>query len=480
MNEKYTFSWERFPALFILASLIAGALLSKGIFFPLLLACTHKKKHFIAASLCLSLFTGTLFHLAKKSSPESSEVVALLHPSSLKKKRGRLSLTASVPYLINKEGKEFERLKVYLPLSSKNTPDLNYEYIVTGPLKKSPYGYFLRPKTWKKGNYAPSLIQTRFSLHERAKKTIKKRVQDSDVQNYFIALVTGNIPSDFLRAKFMECGLIHILAISGFHFSWIIFLLSVPISLVCSRKTSLLCLLLFAWIYFLFAGSSTSISRAWIATTIYLLSILFSRVSLPLNALGLAGICSILIDPYSIFQISFALSFLATFAVLTLYPLAKVATHYFYPKEEGHLPLWRRSIFSFNQFCILSFFITLFIQAAILPISLFFFPFIPLFGLYYNLFFPISMMPTLILLILSFLTEALMPATYLWRAAEAITKPFLEMVLYGKGPLFLLLKSPPLSPHILALSTLFILFLCLKSDAYSHEKYLLKQDGVHD
>ena len=381
--------------------------------------------------------------------------------------------------LINEAGEEFENVKLFLSLPKRERPNFHFSYVVSGSLKKSSYGYFLHSKSWKKLHFSPSLVEARFALHERAKKLLRARIQDSDVQNYFIALVTGNIPCDFLRARFIDAGLIHILAISGFHFSWIIFLLSIPISLLFQRKNALICLLLFALLYFLFAGGSTAISRAFIATSVYLLSILFSRVTLPLNSLGLAGICSILIDPYSLFEISFALSFLATFAILTLYPLAKRASSFVYPKEEGSLPVWRRAIFLTNQFCILSSFVSLLIWISILPVSFFFFPFVPLFGLFYNLFFPITMMPTLILLIFAFFFEIFGPATWLWKAAEVVSLPFLEMVLYGKGHLFLLLKSPACSPHLLSLSAVFLFFVCLKSDALSHEEYLLVQDEVY-
>ena len=91
-------------------------------------------------------------------------------------------------------------------------------------------------KNGQKGKLSPRSLKNENTYIKELRGKIKKYIKDPDVQDYFTALVTGTISSRFLRAKFTDCGMIHILAISGFHFSRILFLLSVSINSLFTSK----------------------------------------------------------------------------------------------------------------------------------------------------------------------------------------------------------------------------------------------------
>ena len=182
-----------------------------------------------------------------------------------------------------------------------------------------------------------------------------------------------------MKQRFLSCGLLHTLAISGFHFSWMIFLLSIPLCLLLPKRVALVTLLFLGWCYFLFIGPSSSISRAWIAVSIYLLTILFSHVPLSLNALGASGIISIALNPYCVYTLSFSLSYLATFSVISLNGLSKTLTNYLSPKRRkivlDNFPFVDRCVYRLLRIFLLSFFISSLVQITLLPIFFLSFPF---------------------------------------------------------------------------------------------------------
>ena len=468
-------SWERFPALFLFGSLLCGALSSMGVFLPMLLAFTHKKRSFIVGSVLLSLFTSLLFLQDTKKLPPSKErIKGYLIPKHLKEIDGKLYLLAHLPFLKTFSEKEYTGLYCLIPLSKQERPNFNQHFIIEGMLKPSSSGNVLQPFSWKAVPYTFSFIENRFILKERCKKFIDNHVKDLEVREYFKSLVTGEISDPFLKEKFKGAGLLHTLAISGFHFSWIIFILSIPLSLFFPKKISLLFLLLCAWLYFFFLGGSASVSRSFLAVTLYLISILLSSNPLPLNALGLSGIVSIVIDPYSLFSISFSLSYLATFVILSLNPWINDLSTIFClkrcSKKQRLMPLSHKIPYLLLRMFSVGGLYSMALQITLLPIFLYCFPFLPLWGSFYNLFFPLSMIPTLILLIFSF---AFPP---LWKLNEFFSKPFLETVLYGNGAFPLLLKVFHPSMNVVSVMITFILIFSLKKEEeFFNKKRLLEE-----
>jgi competence protein ComEC len=150
------------------------------------------------------------------------------------------------------------------------------------------------------------------------------------------ALTVGdksNIPTQ-LRESFSGLGISHIFAISGLHvgaiavafyflFKWVLkrseyILLKFQMPRVAASLT-----ILPVFTYTALAGFSTSALRAFIMITIYLLSIVLGKDDVKLNTLFIAALIILLINPNSLFELSFQLSFLSVFGILLF--------HIFYP-----------------------------------------------------------------------------------------------------------------------------------------------------
>ncbi len=158
------------------------------------------------------------------------------------------------------------------------------------------------------------------------------------VLNALIIGERGQISAE-LRQAFNRTGAGHLLAISGLHigivatvaFAFIRFLTSRILPLLWrawSRKCAALLSLLPVFVYGMIAGFSPSTQRAVIMVAIFLFTFLFESEQDPLNTLALAALVILLIDPPSLFSISFQLSFTAVLGIIYgLSRLRYAATH---------------------------------------------------------------------------------------------------------------------------------------------------------
>lgn len=126
----------------------------------------------------------------------------------------------------------------------------------------------------------------------------------------------GTLARDFERA-----GASHMLALSGLHVSILMgavgFLLA---KLHLHRKLRAVLLILTAFGYLLLTGVSISATRAVVMVCVLQLSYLLAADNDTLTTLGLVGAGILLLDPYSVSDTGFILSFLATFGIVVLVP----------------------------------------------------------------------------------------------------------------------------------------------------------------
>ena len=149
------------------------------------------------------------------------------------------------------------------------------------------------------------------------------------------ALIIGDRTqiSPELRQSFNRAGVGHLLAISGLHIgivatvAFVFFqALAVRVSLLLwraeTRKIAALLSLPPVIIYGVIAGFSPSTQRAVLMVAVFLLTFLFGKEQDSLNTLSLAALLILVVDPPSLFSISFQLSFAAVFAII--YGLSRV------------------------------------------------------------------------------------------------------------------------------------------------------------
>lgn len=274
-------------------------------------------------------------------------------------------------------------------------PKKGSAWIIEGTLeKKGPLRFAFKPD-----QHAPWEPVSRFSLsrirHEakkRAATLFRKKGCDHRTGAFFASMATGNNDDRLLAMEFQKLGLGHILAISGFHFALLATLFGFLFRTVLPPKVADILLLVLLSLYFLYLGPTPSILRAYVMISLFLLGLIIGRRSNPLNLLGAALIVELFMDPLTITQVGFQLSFLATFALLAFYQRAHTLLEKFLPKRPYH-ELRQLAFLDLHGTLLTGFLrkslaLNLAVQLATLPLVLYTFKSFPLLSLIYNLILP--------------------------------------------------------------------------------------------
>lgn len=142
---------------------------------------------------------------------------------------------------------------------------------------------------------------------------------------------------------FRTIGLAHILAVSGLHVGLItlviytlLFVLRLPKHLVVAGTLSVLVL------YAFITNLTPSVIRATIMAGLFLVGRQLDRQTDTVNILAVAAIVILLIWPSALFDLSFQLSFLATYAIITGYPRLKELLPERFSRSEQWWARWLR------------------------------------------------------------------------------------------------------------------------------------------
>lgn len=160
-----------------------------------------------------------------------------------------------------------------------------------------------------------------FSVLYSLKDTFEERINElfpEPMASFSAGLLTGSrkgIPDDLMES-FNITGLTHIIAISGYNISLIIFFVSSFFS-KSSRKIKLPLIIGFVVLFTLFVGASPAVVRASIMGIISVMALALGRQSLVLNALLMSAFVMVLMNPnVLLFDVGFQLSFLATLGLI--------------------------------------------------------------------------------------------------------------------------------------------------------------------
>jgi competence protein ComEC len=131
------------------------------------------------------------------------------------------------------------------------------------------------------------------------------------------------LPRD-VRRKFSTAGVVHILAVSGFHvgilYGFLSFLFSVFPRRSLFRWIKIVLLLLSLWTFAYIAGLSVSTVRATLMSSIYLSGQAFRRTAEHYNSLAATAFILLVYNPFYLYDIGFELSFIAVLFIFLLQP----------------------------------------------------------------------------------------------------------------------------------------------------------------
>lgn len=194
---------------------------------------------------------------------------------------------------------------------------------------------------------------------------------------------------------YRRAGVAHLLAISGLHIGIVVALLNLLLMSIrpwsrTTRYTYSILIILMLWGYALFSGMSPSVLRAVIMFTLYQVATMIYRDGTSLNVLSAAAIVLLLVDPLYLYDIGFQLSFTAMAGIATLYrPLSAM----WRIENRALRGVWQAVVVALSA------------QIAVLPLSIYYFEYLPYLGLPVGLllwaFIPVMIGGTLLFLLTS-------------------------------------------------------------------------------
>ncbi len=258
---------------------------------------------------------------------------------------------------------------------------------------------------------APSaLTRLRFALRERLLRELPEPV--AGLYSALLLSFDRDLPTS-LRDAAADAGVLHLVAISGSHIAAIaavVFFALITIGL--SRNAAMITTLVFTVVFLALVGFPESGVRSGIMAALIFLALLVGRNAVGIRALLITAVIMTAVDPRILIgDIGFQLSALAVWGLLTLFPLLQ---HAFRDLPD---PFRLRSLLL----------LTVAAELATLPVVIYTFGRIPLFGPVANLFAGV-LFPFLLAS-----GAAVLAASFLLPSATALIVPFAAVV----GNLFL-------------------------------------------
>jgi len=387
--------WKRYPALYLALCFSLGIASAFHLYFLIFLFFIYKKKFWLVTFAAFFYFTSMY-----PSFPTTEKGAALFHIEEVTWHKGpfhtSLLYRGKARSFVSKNG-TWHHIPCRVYMRQKiNRPKANCDYLMTAVelIEVAPYRYILKNHgEWIPLEKRPSLAEWRFQIKSKIKQFLRSHYQDTTTYALICALCTGNVENRILSYQFSTVGLHHLLAISGFHFALLTLFFTLVLKRFLHERALALCLILLLSCYFFYMGSTPSISRAWIGVILFLVGMLCSFRPKALNALGIALLTALIIEPLILVDIGFQLSFGATLGILLFYKIFEQKCEIFLLKRSftklKQMPFLDQCGYLFCSYIRK----TLALNGALLPFTLplllFHFHTFPLISLVYNLFFPL-------------------------------------------------------------------------------------------
>ena len=164
-----------------------------------------------------------------------------------------------------------------------------------------------------------------YFLKLRSRLLKRFAMEDEDSAQYAVlaamALGDKSALTKELKEVYAVTGASHVLALSGLHLGIIYTLLSLLIVGRRWQMVSQLLIILCIWSFVFLVGISTSVVRSATMLTVYALLSLGYRDKMTVNTLAFTAVVMLVVNPLSLYDVGFQMSFMAVFAILILIPM---------------------------------------------------------------------------------------------------------------------------------------------------------------
>ncbi len=295
-------------------------------------------------------------------------------------------------------------------------PGANQHYRVQAMIKTIDNGIaslkVRKQAIWYPEPFTYSVAEKRFSAKKSFESYITQYYEGASAK-FITGLATGELNDRLMANELSRLGVQHLMAVSGFHFSLAAALLGILARSIFGPRPAAIAILILLTAYFLFLGPLPSVMRAWIASSIVFTGLLFAKRTTPLNSLGAALLISLLYDPMVMYLPGFQFSFLVTASIILLYKPFEKGAGLIFPKRPLSI-ISEMSLLDQHAYLLLTFFkktlaLGFAVNAAALPLTLYYFQKFPLISLIWNLFFPFLAGLAITLLLLGLLLTVISP-----------------------------------------------------------------------
>lgn len=163
------------------------------------------------------------------------------------------------------------------------------------------------------------------SYRSRSQNLIKEVLPADDAAimlGMLLGIIEGIDSSQY--SDYQKTGIVHIFSVSGLHVGFLLVLCAWTGSLLnLSKKTRMVSSITLLLLYASLTGWPVPVVRSVIMGGLGLIAYYSGRENQLVNSLGLSGIVILLMNPFSLLQISFQLSFAAAWGLVYLFPLIR-------------------------------------------------------------------------------------------------------------------------------------------------------------
>ncbi len=206
-----------------------------------------------------------------------------------------------------------------VPAREMNEGGFNYnQYLKSQGIHVMSYVLLYSVKKLESGMPSKTLADYALFIRRSMIETINKNLPFEEAA--LLKAMTAGDRNDFsedMQTNFKKSGLSHIVAVSGMHVAILLGGVFILFKFLRLNKSlaNIICIFLVI-LYVFITGASPSVVRAGIMATLFLLSYLLSREADALTSLFFAALLMLLLNPITLFNAGFQLSFCATLALL--------------------------------------------------------------------------------------------------------------------------------------------------------------------